>query len=87
MRGKNLNVAPGEADEVRLELSGGIANRPDPLGIGKERQIKDTLPHVRLTPMNKVSEIGHTNGVDLLAWEKNVEDRFHSLTYWLIAYG
>jgi len=74
MRGKDLNVAPGETDEVRLELGCGIADRAAPLGFGKEGQIEDALPYVRLAPMNKISEIGHTNGIDLLAGEKDVKN-------------
>ena len=79
MRGKDLNVAPGETDEVRLELGGGIADRLAPLGFGKEGQIENALPHVRLAPMNKISEIGHPDGIDLLAGEKDVENRIHSV--------
>lgn len=59
MRGKDLNIAPGETAEVRLELSGGIANRADPLGIGKEGEVENALPRIQLAPMNKVSEISH----------------------------
>ncbi len=79
MRGKDLDIAPGETDEVRLELGGGIANRTDPLGVWKEREIEDPLPHLWLTPMNKISEIGHPNGVDLLTREEDVENRIHSV--------
>ena len=78
MRGKDLNVAPGETDEVRLELGCGIADRAAPLGVWKEGQIEDALPHVRLAPMNKISEIGHTNGIDLLAGEKHIQNRIHA---------
>ena len=42
--GKDLNVAPGKTDEVRLELGGGITDRNDPLSIGKEGQVENALP-------------------------------------------
>jgi hypothetical protein len=77
MRGKDLNIAPGETDEVWLELGCGIADCLAPLGVWKEGQIEDALLHIRLSPMNKISEIGHTNGIDLLAREEDVENRFH----------
>ena len=77
MRGKDLNVAPGETDEVRLELGCGIADRIAPLGFGKEGQIEDALPYLWLAPMNKISEIGHTDGVDLLAGEENIKNGIH----------
>ena len=77
MRRKDLNVAPGETDEVRFELSGGIADCPDSLAVRKEGEIENTLPYIRLAPMNKVSEIRHTDGIDLLAREKNIKNRFH----------
>ena len=79
VRGKDLNVAPGETDEVRFELSGSIADCPDSLAVRKEGEIENTLPYIRLAPMNKVSEIRHTDGIDLLAREKEVKDRIHSL--------
>ena len=41
-----------------------------PLRVGKERQIEDALPDLRLPAMNKISEIGHPDGIDLLAGEK-----------------
>jgi hypothetical protein len=37
----------------------------------------NALPHVRFTPMNKVGEIGHPNGGDLLAGEKNIKNGIH----------
>ena len=77
MGGKDLNVAPGETDEVRLELGGGIANRTDPLGVGKEREIENALPHIRLAPMNKISKIGHTDRVDFLARQENIKNGIH----------
>ena len=77
MWGKDLNVAPGETDEVGLELGCGIADRAAPLGFRKERQIEDALPHFRLASMNKISEIGHPDGIDLLARKKDVKNRFH----------
>jgi hypothetical protein len=79
MRGKDLNVAPGETDEVRLELGCGIADCSAPLGVWKEGQIENTLLYIRLSPMNKISEIGHTNGIDLLAREENIKNRIHSV--------
>ena len=78
MRGKDLNIAPGETAEVRLELSSGIANRADPLGIGKEGEVENALPHIRLASMNKISEIGHTDGIDLLAREENIQNRVYN---------
>jgi hypothetical protein len=77
MRGKDLNVAPGKTDEIRLELGGRIADCAAPLAVGKEREIEDSLPHIRLPPMNKISEIGHTDGIDLFAREENVKNRIH----------
>ena len=74
MRGKDLNVAPGETDEVRFELGGCIADCTDSLAVRKEREIENTLPYIRLASMNKISEIGHTNGVDLFARKKNIKD-------------
>jgi hypothetical protein len=74
VRRKDLNVAPGETDKVRLELGGGITNRTAPLGIGKEGEIEDALPHIRLAAVNKISEISHPDGIDLFAGEKDVED-------------
>ena len=56
-----------------------------PLGFGKEGQIEDALPHVRLAAMNKISEIGHTDGIDLLAGEKDIKNRIHDcseLKFW-----
>jgi hypothetical protein len=44
------------------------------LGVRKEGQVKDALPYIRLAPMNKIGEIAHTNGVDLLAGKEDVED-------------
>ena len=74
MRGEDLNVAPGETDEVWLELGGRIADRIDTLRIGIEGQIEDALPHIRLATMDKVSKIGHPDGVDFFARQKNVKN-------------
>jgi len=77
VRGEDLNVAPGETHKVRLEFGGGIADRTAPLAFGKEREIEDALPHVRLAAMNKVSEIGHSDGIDLFAGEENIKNGIH----------
>jgi hypothetical protein len=74
MRGKDLNITPGEADKIRLELRGGIADCMAPLGFRKQREIEDALPHLRLAPMNKIGKVGHTDGVDLLARQKYVKN-------------
>ncbi len=77
MRREDLNIPPGETDEIRLELGGSIADRGAPLVFGKEGEIEDTLPHLRLASMNKVSQIGDPDGVDLFAGQENIENRFH----------
>ena len=78
VRGKDLDVAPGETDEVRFELGGCIADCTDSLAVRKEGEIENTLPHIRLAPMNKISEIRHPDGVDLLTGKKNVKNGIHS---------
>ena len=61
VRGEDLNIAPGETDKVRLEFGGGIPDRAGSVGDGKEREIEDALPDVRLAAMNKIGEIGDTD--------------------------
>lgn len=78
MRGKNLDIAPRETDEVWLEFGRRIADRSTPLVLGKEGEIQNTLPHLRFASMDKVSEISHPDGVDLFARKKDVENRIHS---------
>ena len=60
-----------------LNSSGGIADRLGPLDVWKEREIENALPHLRLAPMNKISEIGHPDGIDLLAGEEDIKNRVH----------
>ena len=73
--GKNLDITPGKADQVRPELGGGIANRPAPLGDGKQGQIENTLANFRFAPMNEIGQVRNADRIDLLAWEENVKDR------------
>src|SRR5262245_25120265 len=81
MRGKDLDITPGETDEVRLELGRSIADCTTPLGVGKEGQIENALPHIRPAAVNKISEIGHTDGIDLLAGKENIKNRIHVVNY------
>ena len=81
VRRKDLNIAPGKTDEVRLKLGSGIANGTDPLAVREKGKIKDALPHIRFTAMNKISEIGHADGIDLLTREEDVEDGVHNIMW------
>ena len=45
----------------------------------KQREIENALTDVGLSPMDKVRQVGDPDGIDLLAREKDVEDRIHSV--------
>ncbi len=69
---EDLDIAPGEADQVRLEGCRCIAEGLAALGRGKEREIQDLLAHLRPPAMDKVRQIGDPDGVDLFAREEDV---------------
>lgn len=77
MRGKDLNVAPRKANQIRLELRGGIPDGLTPLRDGKQREIQNSLSDLRFPPMDKVRQVGDPDGIDLFAREKNIQNRVH----------
>ena len=79
MRRENLDVPPGKAHQVRLELSRRIPDCLGPLREGKQGQVKNTLADVRLPSMDKVRQIGNPDRIDLLTGEEDVQYRCHKL--------
>jgi len=77
VRREDLNVSPGKADQVRLEFGRHLADGTAPLRGRIQRQIEDALADLRLAAVDEVGQVGHPDGIDLLAGEKNVKDGIH----------
>jgi hypothetical protein len=77
MRGKDLNVPPGKADQIRREGRRHLMQHSAALRLWVEGQVKDALPYIRTTPMNEVSQIGRPDRVDLFTGKKDVENGIH----------
>ena len=77
MRRKNLNVAPGETHEIRLELNGRFSEHTLAFRPWVEGEIYDVLTNVRAAAMNKIGEVGDPGRVYLFTREKYVKDGGH----------
>ncbi len=74
MRGKNLDVSPRETHQIRTEFHDRISDRLAALRHGKQREVEDSLVNLRLSPMDKVGQVGDPDRIDLLTGEENVEN-------------
>src|SRR5439155_2042282 len=77
VRREDLDVAPGEADEVGTESLGSLAQGLCALARWDLRQVEDTLADLRVTLVNVIGEIRATDRIDLLTGEEDVQDALH----------
>src|SRR5436309_6579118 len=82
MRREDLDVAPGEADQVGANVHRGLAHGPGALARGNLRQVEDALADVGVALVDVVGEIGAADRIDRLAGQKDVEDALHLTATW-----
>ena len=83
MRREDLDVAPGEADEIGTNVLGGLAHGLCALAGRNLRQVENALADLRMALVDVVGEIGAADRIELLAGQKDVEDARHLTATWM----